>query len=38
MICIDLESKGTDIAFLADIFTKLNEVNMKLEGSKMCLI
>ena len=34
----DLESKRVDVAYLSDIFSKLNEVNVKLQGSKMCLI
>ena len=34
----DLESRRADIAYLSDIFSKLNEVNVKLQGSKMCLI
>ena len=34
----DLESRKTDVAYLSDIFNKLNEVNIKLQGTKMCLI
>ena len=38
MICIYLESKRTDITYQVNIFTKLNKVNMDLQGHKECLI
>ena len=34
----DLESRRADAAYFTDIFNKLNEVNIKLQRSKMCLI
>ena len=34
----DLESRRADVAYLSDIFKKLNEVNIKLQGINMCLI
>ena len=34
----DLESRRADVAYLSDIFKKLNEVNITLQGTKMCLI
>ena len=34
----DLESRRADVAYLSDIFKKLNEVNIKLQGTNMCLI
>ena len=35
---IDLESRREDVAYLSNIFSKLNEVNVKLQDSKMYLI
>ena len=37
-VSLDLESRRADVAYLSDIFKKLNEVNMKLQGTNMCLI
>ncbi|XP_068234353.1 SCAN domain-containing protein 3-like [Palaemon carinicauda] len=37
-ISTDLENRRADVAYLSDIFNKLNEVNIKLQGTKMCLI
>lgn len=37
-VSTDLESRRADVAYLSDIFNKLNEVNIKLQGTKMCLI
>ena len=37
-MCTDLESRRTDIALLANVYIKLNEVNRNLQGSKLCLI
>ena len=34
---LDLESRRADVAYL-DIFNKLNKVNIKLQGTNMCLI
>ena len=34
----DLESRRADVAYLSDIFNKLNDVNIKLQETKMCLI
>ena len=34
----DFESRRADVAYLSDIFKKLNEVNIKLQGTNMCLI
>ncbi|XP_068229546.1 SCAN domain-containing protein 3-like [Palaemon carinicauda] len=37
-ISTHLENRRADVAYLSDIFNKLNEVNIKLQGTKMCLI
>ncbi|XP_068234219.1 protein FAM200C-like [Palaemon carinicauda] len=37
-ISTDLENRRADVAYLSNIFNKLNEVNIKLQGTKMCLI
>ena len=37
-VSLDLESRRADVAYLSDIFKKLNEVNIKLQGTNMCLI
>ena len=34
----DLESRRADVDYLSDIFNKLNDVNIKLQETKMCLI
>ena len=38
MNCINLEINRTVISYFADSFTELNEVNMKLQRSKICFI
>ena len=37
-VSLDLESRRADVAYLSDIFKKLNEVSIKLQGTNMCLI
>lgn len=38
IMCNEVENKRPDVAYLSDIFNKLNEINIKLQGNKMNLI
>ena len=37
-LCDDLQNIKNDIAYLSDIFTKFNEINLQLQGNDVNLI